>query len=81
MKALIIYEKDLERNSIILMKDFYDYIYNDYFLNEDEIFKKQRKYYDENMTKEYLKFYENNDFYSILYKKWVKMETKELIKK
>ena len=87
MSCLIIFKKDLKKSSKKLMKHFYDVVHDDYFLEEDnvieknEIFKKQRKYYDENIIKEFLEFYKHKRLTSEIYKNLVKMETKDLLKK
>ena len=59
MSSVIIFEKDLEKLGKKLMKEFYDHVYSDYLLKEFEEVKLKRKYYDENLTKEFLSFYEN----------------------
>ena len=61
MSSLIIFEKDLKKSGKKLMKNFYDVIHDDYFLKEFDKFKLQREYYDENMTKEFLEFYEKKE--------------------
>ena len=61
MSSCIIQKKDLERLGKKLMKEFYDLIHDDYFLTEFDEVKLKRKYYDENLTKQFLSFYDNEE--------------------
>ena len=88
MSSCIIFKKDLEKLGKKLMKEFYSTIYDDYFLKEFDEFKLQRKYYDKNLTKEFLSFYESKEqnikdlyFDNKRYEDLVKMETKDLLSK
>ena len=88
MSACIIQKKDLEKLGKKLMKEFYDHVYDDYLLEEFEEVKLKRKYYDENLTKEFLSFYENQEknivslyFDNKRYKDLVEMKTEDLLKK
>ena len=88
MSSVIIFEKDLEKLGKKLMKEFYDHVYSDYLLKEFEEVKLKRKYYDENLTKEFLSFYENQEknivslyFDNKRYKDLVEMKTEDLLKK
>ena len=88
MSACIIQKKDLEKLGKNLMKEFYYHVHDDYFLKEFDEVKLKRKYYDENLTKEFLSFYENQEknivslyFDNKSYEDLVKMETKNLLKK
>ena len=88
MAACIIQKKDLEKLGKKLMKEFYDHVHEDYFLKEFDEVKLKRKYYDENLTKEFLSFYENKEkniknlyFDNMRYEDLVKMETKDLLSK
>ena len=88
MSSVIIFEKDLEKLGKKLMKEFYDHVYSDYLLKEFEEVKLKRKYYDENLTKEFLSFYENQKknivslyFDNKRYKDLVEMKTEDLLKK
>ena len=88
MSACIIKEKDLERLGKKLMKEFYEHVHDDYFLTEFDEVKLKRKYYDENLTKEFLSFYENKEknikslyFDNKRYEDLVKMEIKDLLSK
>ena len=88
MSACIILKKDLEKLGKKLMKEFYEHVHYDYFLNEFDEVKLKRKYYDENLTKEFLSFYEKKEknfsnlyFGNKRYEDLVKMETKDLLSK
>ena len=87
MSCLIIFKKDLEKNGKKLMQYFYDNIHDDYLLEEpnaiekNEIFKKQRNYYDENIIKDFLEFYKSKKPTNLIYKSLVKMEDKDLLEK
>ena len=88
MSSCIIQKKDLENLGKKLMKEFYYHVHDDYLLKEFEEVKLKRKYYDENLTKEFLSFYENKEkniesiyFDNKRYKDLVKMETKDLLSK
>ena len=88
MAACIIQKKDLERLGKNLMKKFYYYIHDHYFLTEFDEVKLKRKFYDENLTKKFLSFYENKEknikilyFDNKRYEDLVKMKTEDLLKK
>ena len=90
MSACIIQKKDLEKLGRKLMKEFYYHIHDDYFLKEFAEVKIKRKYYDENLTKEFLSFCKNQEkindienlyFNNKSYKDLVEMETKDLLSK
>ena len=90
MSACIIQKKDLEKLGRKLMKEFYYHIHDDYFLKEFAEVKIKRKYYEENLTKEFLSFCKNQEkindienlyFNNKSYKDLVKMETKDLLSK
>ena len=88
MSSVIIFNKDIEKLGKKLMKEFYDHVYSDYLLKEFEEVKLKRKYYDENLTKEFLSFYENQEknivslyFDNKRYKDLVEMKTEDLLKK
>ena len=88
MSACIIQKEDLKKLGKKLMKKFYDHVYSDYLLKEFEEVKLKRKYYDENLTKEFLSFYENQEkniesfyFDNKRYKDLVEMKTEDLLKK
>ena len=88
MKACIILKKDLEKLGKKLMKEFYYHIHDKFFLKEFDEVKLKRKYYDENLTKEFLSFYEKKEenfsdlyFGDKRYEDLVKMETKNLLSK
>ena len=88
MKACIIQKKDLEKLGKKLMKEFYEHVHNDYLLEEFDEVKLKRKYYDENLTKKFLSFYENKEktlinlyFDNKRYEDLVKMKTEDLLKK
>ena len=88
MSACIIQKKDLEKLGKKLMKEFYEHVHNDYLLKEFDEVKLKRKYYDENLTKKFLSFHENEEktienlyFNNKRYEDLVKMETKDLLKK
>ena len=88
MSACIIQKKDLEKLGKKLMKEFYYHVHDDYLLEEFEEVKLKRKYYDENLTKEFLSFYENQEknivslyFDNKRYKDLVEMKTEDLFKK
>ena len=88
MAARIIKKKDLENLGKNLMKEFYNHVHDDYLLEEFDEVKLKRKYYDENLTKEFLSFYKNKEkniinlyFDNKRYKDLVKMKTEDLLKK
>lgn len=88
MSACIIQKKDLEKLGKKLMKEFYYHVHNDYLLKEFEEVKLKRKYYDENLTKNFLSFHENQEknivslyFDNKRYKDLVEMKTEDLFKK
>ena len=84
MSACIILEKLGKK----LMKEFYYHVHDDYLLKEFDEVKLKRKYYDENLTKEFLSFHENQEknivslyFDNKRYKDLVEMKTEDLFKK
>ena len=88
MSGYIIQKKDIEKIGKKLMKLFYDHVHDDYFLEEFKEVKLKRKYYDENLTKEFLSFYENQEknivslyFDNKRYEDLVEMKTEDLLKK
>ena len=88
MSACIIQKKDLEKLGKKLMKEFYDHVHYEYFLKEFDEVKLKRKYYDKNLTKEFLSFHEKKEktfqnlyFDNMRYEDLVKMETKDLLSK
>ena len=88
MSACIIQKKDLERLGKNLMKEFYNHIHDEYFLTEYDEVKLKRKYYDENLTEEFLSFYKNKEkkirnlyFDNKRYKDLVEMKTENLLKR
>ena len=89
MSSCIIKKKDLQKLGKKLMKEFYYYVHEDILLQEDDLVNSKRKYYDENLTKEFLSFYKHKEekisslyFHAIKrYKDLVKMETTELLSK
>ena len=88
MSSVIIFEKDLENLGRKLMKEVYYHLHDEYMLKEFEEVKLKRKYYDENLTKEFLSFYENQEknivslyFDNKRYKDLVEMKTEDLLKK
>ena len=78
MVCFIIQKKEIEKLAHKLMKDFYDHVHNDYMLEEFDEVKLKRKYYDENLTKEFLSHYEDKDQ---TFEDLVKMDTKDLLSK
>ena len=88
MSSVIIFEKDIEKLGKKLMKEFYEHIHEAYFLKEFDEVKLKRKFYDENLTKEFLSFYKNQEkniksvyFDNKRYKDLVEMKTENLLKK
>ena len=89
MSACIIQKKDLKKLGKKLMKEFYYHVHDDYLLKEFDEVKLKRKYYDENLTKKFLSFYENQEknivslyFDNKRYKDLVEMKTdQDLLKK
>ena len=88
MSSCIILKKDLEKLGKKLMKEFYEHVHDEYMLEEFDEVKLKRKYYDENLTKEFLSFYEKKEknfsklyFGNKRYEDLLKMETKDLLKK
>ena len=88
MSSVVIFKNDLDYLGKILMKEFYHQIHEDYFLKEFEEVRLKRKYYDENLTKEFLSFYKNQEkniksfyFDNKRYKDLVEMKTEDLLKK
>ena len=77
MSSVIIFKKDLEKLGKLVMKDFYEQIHDDYFLKEFDEVKLKRKYYDENITKEFLSFYKKQDNID---KSLIKLSLKDLVK-
>ena len=89
MSSVIIFKKDLEKLGRKLMKEFYYHIHDDYFLKEYEEVRLKRKYYDENLTKNFLSFHENqekiNNIVSLYFnnkrlKDLLEMKTEDLLK-
>ena len=88
MSACIIEKTDLVKLGKKLMKEFYEHVHDDYFLKEFDEVKLKRKYYDENLTKEFLLFHKNEEkkiqnlyFDNKRYEDLVKMKTEDLFKK
>ena len=88
MSACIIQKKDLEKLGKKLMKEFYYHVHDDYLLKEFDEVKLKRKFYDENLTKEFLSFHEikekrfgNIYFGDKRYKDLVEMKTEDLLSK
>ena len=88
MSACIIQKKDLEKLGKKLMKEFYDHVHEKYFLKKFDEVKLKRKFYDENLTKEFLSFYEKKEktfinlyFDNKRYEDLVKMKTEDLLSK
>ena len=88
MSSCIIQKKDLKKLGKKLMKEFYYHLHDEYMLKEFDEVKLKRKYYDENLTKEFLSFYENQEknikslyFDNKRYKDLVEMKTEDLLKK
>ena len=53
MSSFVISKSSLNKKGRELMLDFYSTIHDDYFLETFDDFKAQKKYYDENVIKEY----------------------------
>ena len=90
MSSVIIFKKDLERLGKKLMKEFYRQIHDDYLLKEYEEVRLKRKYYEENLTKEFLSFCKDQEkitniknlyFDNKRYKDLVEIKTEDLLKK
>ena len=88
MSACIIPKKDLKKLGKKLMKKFYVHVHDDYFLEEFDEVKLRRKFYDKNLTKEFLSFCKNQEktirnlyFNNKRYEDLVEMETKDLLSK
>ena len=90
MSACVIFKKDLDNLARKLMKEFYYHIHEDYLLKEFEEVRLKRKYYDENLTKEFLSFHKDKErkenieflyFDNKRYKDLVEMKTEDLLKK
>ena len=88
MSVCIIQKKDLEKLGKKLMKEFYYHVHDDYLLKEFDEVKLKRKFYDKNLTKEFLSFHENQEknivslyFDNKRYKDLVEMKTEDLLKK
>ena len=69
MTSYIITEKSLKKNGKRLMKDFYEIIHDEYLLKTHNVFKLQRKFFDENIMKIFLNFYkkEEEDYHKIYF--------------
>ena len=87
MSSVIIFKKDLDNLGKKLMKEFYHHIHDDYFLKEYEEVRLKRKYYDENLTKQFLSFHENEEknilslyFDNKRFKDLLEMKTEDLLK-
>ena len=87
MSSVIIFKKDLDNLGRKLMKEFYHHIHDDYFLKEYEEVRLKRKYYDENLTKQFLSFHENEEknihksyFGNKRFKDLLEMKTEDLLK-
>ena len=61
MSACVIFKKDLEKLGRKLMKEFYYKMTDDYLIDEFEEFKLKKKFYDENLVKEFLSFHEKEE--------------------
>ena len=90
MSSVVIFKNDLDYLGKILMKEFYHQIHEDYFLKEFEEVRLKRKYYDENLTKEFLSFHKDKErkenieflyFDNKRYKDLVEMKTEDLLSK
>ena len=88
MSACIILKKDLEKLGKKLMKEFYEHVHEEYMLKEFDEVKLKRKFYNENLTKEFLSFHKNEEktfrnlyFDNLRYEDLVEMKTKELLSK
>ena len=88
MSTCIIQKEDLKKLGKKLIKKFYNHVHEDYLLKEFDEVKLKRKYYDENLTKEFLSFYKNQEkniesfyFDNKRYKDLVEMKTEDLLKK
>ena len=88
MAACIIQKKYLEILGKKLMKEFYVHVHSEYLLKEFDEVKLKRKFYDENLTKEFLSFYEKKEktikniyFGNMRYEGLVNMKTKDLLSK
>ena len=86
MSSVVIFKKNLEKLGKKLMLDFFYTIHDDYLLREFEEIKLKRKFYDENLTKEFLSFCEKREinieslyFGDKKYKDLVKMKTEDLL--
>ena len=87
MSSVIIFKKDLENLGRKLMKEFYHQIHDNYFLKEYEEVRLKRKYYDENLTKEFLSFCEDQEkitniknlYFHKTLKDLLKMNTEDLL--
>ena len=70
------------------MKEFYDHVHDEYMLKEFDEVKLKRKYYDENLTEEFLSFYKNKEktlknlyFGNKRYREIVEMPPEDLLSK
>ena len=86
MSSVVIFKKDLEKLGKKLMLDFFYTIHDDYLLREFEEIKLKRKFYDENLTKEFLSFCKKQEknieslyFGNKKYTDLVKMKTEDLL--
>ena len=61
MSACVIFKKDLEKLGKLLMKEFYYKMCDDDLIDEFEEFKLKKKFYDENLVKEFLSFHEKEE--------------------
>ena len=89
MSACIIQKKNLKKLGKELMKDFYNHIHDEYMLKEFEEVRLKRKYYDENLTKEFLSFCKKEEkinniknlyFSNKRYEDLVEMPSEDLLK-
>lgn len=84
MASVIIFEKDLKRLGRNLMKEFYEIIHDDYFLNKYEAIMLQRDYYNKNIIDKYLEFVKSyrkdNNIESLESNDILKLERKDVLK-
>ena len=87
MSACIIQKKNLDNLGKKVMKEFYKHVHYDYLLDLFEEVRLKRKYYDENLTKYFLDFYENREknirtkyFGGYSFKDLLEMKTEDLLK-
>ena len=86
MQAFIIDKKIIDKNAKKLMKEFYETIHDDYMLKTFDEFKLQRKFYDENLTKDFLSFIDREKSGKLniadnTYRDLVEMKTEDLLSK